>query len=342
MISAINLILTYKLESVDCLIMHPNMKKYKEIIACYFDGEIYELEKMYDVTLGHCNILNYIVLVKRILKKKQYIRNNEIMHRGYKRLFVPSDDTSCRVIYDELMKNNDIELSLFDDGVGTYSGYIYKKKSILKQMVYKLLYRNMYYENLKYIYCYRPEIIKLVQNNSKLKKIEYYNLKDAFKPYVDNASEQYIGKKVIFFDQGFKGNEAIIKTLDKLSSVFGKQNIIVKKHPRVDSGNIYKGFEISNDGLPFEAIFSVLDCSRAFLVAYSSTACITPFLLGGYNNKILILQSLENKEKNNIEVNLFEYINEQAKENVVYLPRNYAELENIIFSCKDEVGTIRK
>lgn len=321
----------------DICFMHYNLEKYKVQVLNKIKGDIFCPRELYDATPNYGSFRNHFAVLKNIIRKKRFFRNNKLFSNRYDTLFVPSDDSSCRVIYKALKKRCTISLSLFDDGVGTYSGYIYKKRMLISRVLYGLLLEEKFYEYVSDVYCYCPDLFNKNPYHYNIKKIVYKNQNFVFEPALSDAIGQYIGKKAIFLDQGISTNDNIKKSLRILEEVFGREAIIVKKHPRVNGLDIYGEIACSKDGLPFEALATSLNCEGCLVVAHSSTACVMPYLLSGVNYHIVTLFSLGCNVSDD---NLFKRINAVSGCELVYMPNSLEELSTYLNNNKSRIHQI--
>ena len=337
MLSALSTIETFHVKEFDVLIMHKNMIPYSIFLknsGCEF---VYIYEELFDKTPNYGRFRNHLCVLKNIIRKLAFFRKNKNLLGEYSHLFVPSDDSSCRVVYKVLQKSQHVSLNLFDDGVGTYSGYIYKKKSPLSRFLYSALLNKHFYEKLENIYCYMPDLIVKNPYNINAKRIFFNPHSEVFSDDVYNSINKYNHKKVIFLDQGIKDKPYIFESLSMLANVFGRENVIIKKHPRIDGNAFYKGFLMSSDGFPIESLASVLDLNKCVIISHSSTGCITPFLLNSCRPFAILLSRMDNHKASTIDIGFFEKINNYYGPNSILLPNDINELRDAIDMICGEV-----
>ncbi len=340
MLSMLNIVEMEDEQNTDCLLMHPNMERYYDKLKRIIHGNVYYDKELYDSTPNHGWIRNHVEVLNNLTRKIKYLEKGKTVIAKYDELFVPSDDTSCRAIYAYLKKREPVKLKLIDDGVGTYSGYIYKRHNVLANTIYKMLAVDEFYEILDEIYCYHPELIDFNPYNVKTTKIQYKRHNKLFEPEIDETKKDYLGKKVIFLDQGLS-DKKMVDCLEILKKHFSKNDILIKKHPRIDGNSIYEGLTVTKEGLPFEAIIDSIDTSRCVIISQSSTGCLSPYLLANQEPMIILLRKLYEDYKGSIDSRLFDRINEKTGHTVIHLPKSISELDEMISKALPIIGAAK-
>ena len=293
LLTAINIISNFDIDDAVIILAHPTMDKY----ASLFNNtktQVIIADKMYDKTYQLNMLLMHLIIFLRIIKKKMLVKELLADINKVGELYIPSDEPSIRVIYHYLLKrNHNLKLMLIDEGIGTYSGIICREKNILSKIAYKILRVAHVYENIDTIYCYHPELLNL-NKNIKVQQIYFYkNNLIKLSRFFTKQILKYIGAKVIFLDQGIANFPQIKFALKILLNYFDKNEIIIKKHPRIDSDDmLYSEYKIINDGLPFELLLSLLDLTKVLIISFSSSATINPYLIMNERPFVLLLHKL--------------------------------------------------
>ena len=332
LMNAINTVKSYSFQRTDVWLVHKNMEDYINFCRSFFNGDVKCIPELYDEKTDMKNYIDtYVRLVFRALRKRRFINQNTIVSSAYDFLFVPSDDINCRIVFYYLKKkNSNIYLNLLDDGVGTYTHAIFEKKSIVNTVVSKMLFCEGIYDKIHSIYCYRPEDICLpLGSKIKCKRIKQQLNRFDLEPFIGDRLEPYKDKKVIFFDQGIM-NEEINACLKKLLSVFGRNKILVKLHPRIKNNINYNDFTTVNDGLPSEFIFICQDVLDVLLVSYSSTSLIYPKLILQENPYIILLNLLMERRNSNSTNKYFFDLNKQLGNDYIKMPTTVDEFSYYI------------
>lgn len=326
------------------MLVHANLEKYLGI-ANFFPNVEVVLEKRlflhYKVLpsfWAHVDIMKKAIMLKSKVKELTYLKNKDISE-----LFVPSDDIICRVVYNYVNKrNNNIVLSLYDDGVGTYDLHTFKKIG-LGELFYKCFLDSNYSSRIKNLYCYKTSLVST--NNLKLKYHDIISsdiVKQAFCSCLNDDISKYYKKKVIFLDQGFSNYESVKTCFSLLDRYFEKQDVLIKTHPRVSASTDFP-FETSNDGFPFEIIAATIDLSQCLIISYSSGGCITPVLMYGEKGGVsLFLITIDDNGDNGPAVQFFNRVRKELGDDVVYMPKSVHDLEDFLNSHSYISGAKRK
>ncbi|RHE91401.1 hypothetical protein [Bacteroides intestinalis] len=253
-----------------------------------FDEDLCLNYKVSSVFKAYLKIAGNMFLLKKRCERK-HIFNEDVAH-----LFVPSDDIVCRVVYNIIKKNSpSVKLSLYDDANATYVGSFYRKLSILGGVFYWLFLDVNYRKKVRGIYCYNPQLIDGLDQNVETKKIAFHDeVKILMKSALNDQVDKYLGKKVVFLDQGIRDNNSLNQCLRLLEKYFSKDEVLVKLHPRI-AGNINYNFDTIRDEIPFEIASSSLDFTNAITVTCYSGACVMSILMFGDNSaKAVFLQKI--------------------------------------------------
>ena len=194
---------------------------------------------------------------------------------------------------------------IYEDGTDTYSR---NNKTIAIQQSAKCLYKSEVPESQRFenrmsrIMVYEPEVC---YNKSKLPITAIPKVS----PEVLAALESVFGtaklpeEKFIFFSEPFhdefiNNNEADL--LDHIAGIVGKDNIIVKLHPRCTFDQFSrKGYKIFPDSkIPWEIMCSDPAVSQKVLIAVSSTTLFSPKLVFNQKLNSIMLMKLMTKNRN--------------------------------------------
>lgn len=337
LISALNIAESFNGKAV-FLFVAPQLKTYRDI-KLPENVQIKDVTELYgNIVVGRNRMIERTKIFLRLLYLKLTIRKIISSLNKIDFLFVPSDESMCRVLYHSIKKMQpNLSLCLFDDGIGTYCNTLTIDKSKLSNMIYRCLGLEGLYEHVDAVYCYRPELMPKLQNIEVIKIENTISLEKIIK--IPNSEvEKFVGKKVIFLDQGLK-NKEIEHALTLLQDEFNsEEEVIVKLHPRIVTSvenTLYSCFEKSTYPLPIEVLCSLLDFDNVLLVSHSSTANITPYLLCKSHPYSVILGGLA--DNNNLEasvLDLFSRINDICKDDVVFIPKNEKEFDSFVKSKK--------
>jgi hypothetical protein len=143
-------------------------------------------------------------------------------------------------------------------------------------------------------------------------------------------------KKYIFFEDGYidwdEGED--IRIVQELASVVGKENIMVRIHPRNPRNRFAElGYKTNQDtSIPWEILAMNIDIQDKVLITMYSQSVLTPDILLGKKAKSLILCKLEKNFENSDHM-LFDYMNRRyySKDRANYIvPENMEQLNSIV------------
>ncbi len=196
------------------------------------------------------------------------------------------------------------EIILFDDGEGSYDDpYIIGKLSKADYVARKILFH--YRMNTKLIlrYLYSPSLyteinghgyrVKKIQN--KLSNDEFVNMINHIFEFneIDKISEKYIILDVIKeirFTQ--TGKEKLLSIYRKISDIVGKENLIIKQHPR-DKDTLSESFQVyNNQSIPLEIIELNSNIQNKVIITVASTAIFTTKVLLNQEPIVILLNKL--------------------------------------------------
>lgn len=223
-------------------------------------------------------------------------------HTKYSDFFTTWVGSPATWLYTKLWKSNiGIRLHFYEEGTGVYTTPLYQDYGHIKIM-YKLLgYRSEtdYVEDL-YIYCpslYHGELPTVEIGNVSELDIDELTTDQNFK------LSDY-GKKIIFFDNPmnkpeYKGVDQF-QILADIEKVVGKSNVMVRVHPRDQSGIFEeKGYlEDANTKIPWEELLLYCNFTDKILVTSFSTAVFTPKIICDQEPRVIFLKRelLENDD----------------------------------------------
>ena len=279
------------------------------------------------------------------------LRNNNLkLDCIYDELLVSNVDPFADRVFERCVKyNKDIEVAIFEDGYSTYSSLGKEITSICEQenhSFFKKHVRNIYKIRriackIKKIYLMYPDrlvwktdakIVKVNQisrNNSELISI----LNIIFNYHVNENS---FNKKYIYFEECYlKEGTPSLEPLfvDIISGVVGKDNLMVKRHPRVDI-NRYEGKGIvtnNNTYIPWELIcLNEEHINDKVLITISSGSVSMPIDLCGIDVHSIVLKNMvdygSNYYQNDYYKWLERYVYKSNKDNI-FLPNTIDELK---------------
>lgn len=190
--------------------------------------------------------------------------------------------------------NSDIVFEMFEDGFSTYSDYIGNFFASLKKISkfsWKIFRKtSMLYVFNEQIMGWKPEFeVKNIGTSFSEPCRERINRIFSYDELIDDYR-----KKIIFFEESYAADGKMIddiELLEHISKIVGKENIIVKIHPRNPTNRFAEKGYITNTNIsiPWEVIVLNLNCKSTIFITMASNAAMNPFFLFGKKNRAILL-----------------------------------------------------
>ncbi len=237
----------------------------------------------------------------RTFPKKELYKLIELKNK-YDCFFFSNFDEFSELIYDVLKRrNNKMKVNIYTDGISTQSklfeGY-YNDTDIPKTKKYKIFAlisgKKYIYGNINKFLVFEPDLMEW-DPKCKVEKINPVSKDKAFLNIVnqvfgyDNIEDEY-NEKYIFFEESFYADSGYmedVELIDKLAEIVGKENLLIKIHPR-NPKNRFKelGYKTNkNTYVPWEVIAMNIDLSDKKLIAIASTSILNPIHIFGMDIK---------------------------------------------------------
>ncbi|MBQ8842853.1 MAG: hypothetical protein IJZ65_09520 [Ruminiclostridium sp.] len=232
---------------------------------------------------------------------EKYLFNTGYESKKYDTIFWPTISS----LYDYLLYYNFYKqhgeapkIAIYEDGMATY--FRFSAPDIIKYQnnivnASKFPEKCRVEKNVIGLYLYDPSLMAVkagceVHTIPKITNESLEVLKRVF------GSPELPKEKVIFFSEPFIDefiNNNEVQMLEMIAERVGKENIIVKNHPRNTADKFeklgYKMFENSN--LPWEIFASDMSVENKLIISISSTSIFSPKLLFDYKlNSIMLLR----------------------------------------------------
>lgn len=230
----------------------------------------------------------------------------------YDKILAANLDDLTVAVYDfvKKLKNPLIRFYLFEDGLSSYKTLemVWKNQTLRRENSrYSWICKNLglgkLLDEIRGIFVFHPELFDW-KRKIKLHKIPIIKKEDEKMRVIlnqffgyKNQEKQFEGKKVIFFEESFvpDGEHANDKyLLDMIAQRVGKENVLVKLHPR-SRENRFEGYEIyEQSNVPWEVVFMNHDFRNITLVSISSGSTMHPYVLFGDTMPVVVLQKMAN------------------------------------------------
>lgn len=312
LITAINLVLNNLKNDVNDLILTDrsvDMEKKVEIIKKLNICE----NVIYIKSKKNCTEKNKIKKYFKYLFNRKEILTCKLENK-YDSLFFFNYDLLTYAVFDELYsRNNEIVCNKYDEGYITYLNETQNNK--LNKIIRTMCGKKDIDKFIKKIYlyhpqllCYKPkcEIEKIPSLDRKEKLIEIYNKIFEYK-------NEFIKQKYIFFEESFFCDKKGIDDMEiilKIAEVIGKENLLVKLHPRnkIDRFEKYNIATNKTIGIPWELIQMNNDFSEKVLMTISSGSVLASRLYFNDNIKTFLLFNCTNTMSDMVNDKYLEYM----------------------------------
>lgn len=282
------------------------------------------------------------------MKAEDFFRDRE-----YNEFYISVDDEYSMLIYYYILNQGyRMNIHIFDESKATYVLDIPKRYKELG-FPHSKFGNNQYINSIKEIILYEPELNLAPDFGAEIIQLPKIDVKDS---EICNIYKTVFGyndvpkEKFIYFEGPFFWDEFVMNDLDVLeefANIVGKDNIIVKMHPR-DKIDRYtcRGYKVmDNSIIPWEITTMLCDLSKKVLVTITSNAVMTGDFVFDIQNKIIQLDKLLSigqqadalKRFNVFDKNFIKYFNSKTQH--YYRPDSLEELKEIIIYLK---GVIRR
>lgn len=248
--------------------------------------------------------------IKRSLQPEKQMGHIIRFRRKYDVMIASNLDTITQLIFNVLKNdrrskvgNKDLKLYIFEDGIITYSRLFLsyynecKNKSVsMKHRLFDKICNNEYiYGNITGMYLFNPELMMYKPDWEliPIKKIDKND--DLFRRQLnyifryDQMNDSY-DRKIIFMEESLYIGEKKrpdLELLNRIADEVGKENIMVKIHPR-NPENIFEneGYKTNkNTAIPWELILINNDFSDKRLITIGSSSVLNPVTVFGISIK---------------------------------------------------------
>jgi len=167
--------------------------------------------------------------------------------------------------------------------------------------VHKRFGKDGFYERVRSIYLFQPELYTGGNTRVELRPLRKINAlmpeQQAFLRSLYPSTPQ-IQEKVIFFEGCFHADGHMCNEYDLLMKIIervGKENIIVKRHPRVKVDRYTdRGIKVlANANVPWEIMLMSQSLEGKLLISVASFTCMSPLVIYGMEYRTMLLNNLK-------------------------------------------------
>lgn len=263
-------------------------------------------------SFGYCRKFGkYASKYYRLAFGNRVLREMIQIDQFYDVLLISNFDPFADRLYERCLSiNKKILVYAFEDGYGTYVNYE-KSAEFIRNMIktgkkysfFKALGRKWVVLHIKRLYLFAPEAYER-PSSFEIMQIPKIKLEDtAFRDVVNqifdynNVKDQY-NAKYIFFEESYRREGIVLPDIvlvEMIASWVGKENIMIKVHPR-SNNSLFKelGYHTNeNTFIPWEVIWmNQGKYSEKILISISSGSVSTPVTLMDGRVKGVVLKNL--------------------------------------------------
>lgn len=299
------------------IIISNHMNGYKGIAENIKKTEIFD--EVYTVDSLDCSRYRvhyknrYYDLLHECFKTRELSRYFDI-NCDYSELYVSNLDGFTKLLFSVLNKKFGTKICMFEDGTSTYSKFyerFYENTRPVKNkhnfIVYNVFKNKSVYGNVVCLWVLNKNAL-LWKPKYEVKQIPPIEVDQKYKSIIntifdyENSTDRY-EEKYIYFEESFYADTKYmedVELVNKISELVGKENILIKIHPR-NPVNRFKelGYKTNNDlSIPWEVILMNNDFSDKVLITIGSQTIITPCILFNMHIKSYSMYNcIENKPK---------------------------------------------
>lgn len=248
-------------------------------------------------------------------------------------------------------RNLDFYSVQFEDGMESYRKKTLKENCTgLYGLACRVLKKGILYWNIKEICVYRPELVKKNDFCSKIlpllrgknfSELTERILRPLFEEDKSDESINFL-ENMIYFDQTGTGDESVVKGKNMERRVLGiirdySDSIVVKMHPRAEASS-KEGIRSVKTIIPWEILCQKINVNKKVLISISSSACVTPKLLGDEEPRVILLYNIIKDINTGEEVKRFyQDIRESYRDKSRFMiPENVDELVGCLEKVREE------
>lgn len=273
------------------IIVSDHMNNYQTI--CDNLNKTGVFDKAYSVDTKEYVLLEFLGYKEQLKQCADLLSGDRALERfvslngEYDELYVSNFDRFIDVLFNTLIKkNSDLKFNLFEDGISTYCRYTqnrYKRK-MSARVLKRLIGIKVMNGSLSSCYVFNPKLMdwKPCENIIEIPKIdekdtdflEKINMVFGYEQLEDTYEEKYI-----FFEESFYADTGYmedVELVNKIADEVGKENLLIKIHPRNPENRFEKlGYKTNkNTAIPWEVIAMNIDISNKKLLTIGSASVL--------------------------------------------------------------------
>lgn len=216
----------------------------------------------------------------------------------YEEIFTPIDHLFWKMLYRYHYVNGvKVSICMYDEGVRAYTMDL--PKTDVKPYLKGNYTKAPFVSAIQAYYLYQPDLYTVKNFKYELRKLpnpmEYSNVREkliTIYGYEEMPEEPYIYLEDFFFADRCNTND--FELFEQVVDIVGKDNIVVKRHPRDDydrfTPNGYK--TVGRSVVPWEIQLLANDLRSKVLISVSSTSILTPYIIFQSDMHVVSLEKM--------------------------------------------------
>lgn len=251
----------------------------------------------------------------------------------------------CACLAAFLRRKHHAELMMFEDGFASYSDHwrtglnkAMHPMSLSDKFVYGVIRRSPYYTTKYWVF--NPELIKDWNFGFSIEKIDKINADTLNALNIiyqyDKSPDDYSGVRCIFFEESYYADGidvGDIEIVDTVAKIIGKDNLMVKIHPRNPENRFERlGYKTNVDTeIPWEIIALNNDFSNTILITIASGSSITSHFISNVSAKMsILLYDMDEIDREKLTPSLVVFDKICRNDKYFVYPKDFSDLKRII------------
>ena len=226
------------------------------------------------------------------------IIGDELNYSDYRYLLFGSDINSNKLLFYLFLKRGCCPgVVMYDEGITSYLSFEANSATKMSHLEKQYHRRGNFYEAREMILLYMKDHM-LANREVPVDSIPKISMDSIVCEYITEifGNVKLPNQRYIFLEQCFLSNRKMcddVQLLDWIANKVGKENIIVKLHPRTRYDRFSeRGYAVWRETIPLEAAFLNSNMSDTVLLTVSSTGALSNFLVFASVNMSIWLDKL--------------------------------------------------
>lgn len=258
----------------------------------------------------------------------------------YSRMFVSGLSLRNYEYYYAVKRANpQVKLSLFEEGAFEYYS-LGLPKSRAKRLFSHFFFGHYYPEECDSLYVYNPAFVQNIWGNISVRRIPNYSRDKELveilnyiygyaAPILRPRKEKYLILEQAFGDEHQNAEQRVL--INRIAEKLGKENMVIKLHPRSTEEKYRGEYECIKTSIPLELIIANENDTDKAIISVSSSAALNLKLIFDIEPYIVILNRLGRSEADLGPADqLYSQIRDSCREKHFWIPWTMEEFDEIL------------